>query len=153
MEPLSIGMRDAFNVLGVQVRIDPWKADYRQIWEEQYMPHDEAVSELATQEGYYAVYFSTDEPGKVDMLAGRATGDVDAVPEGLTLREVKAACRAVFECQLHEIATTWQAIYDVWLAGSEKYANDDGKGCFEYFPPGSEEGKVPLTIHVAVKEE
>lgn len=153
MEPVSIDMREAFSVLGVQVRIDPWKTDYREIWEEQYMPHDGAVSALATEEGHYAVYFSTDEPGKVDMIAGRAAGHVEEVPEGLALREVQAARRAVFECQLHEIASTWQRIYEVWFAASEEYTVDDSKGCFEFFPPGSAEGTVPLSIHVAVKSK
>jgi len=151
MEPVSITEREAFAVLGVQTRIDPWQADYHGIWEEQYMPHDEAVSGLANEEGYYALYWASDEAGKVEFLAGRAVGDVDRVPEGLVLREMPASLYAVFECPLASLHSTWQHIGDVWLPGSAQYAADESRACFEYFPPGADEGKAPVSVHVAIK--
>ena len=151
MEPVSIGRREVFRVLGIQVRIDPWSADYPGIWEKQYMPHDETVAALADGAGHYAVYFSCDEPGKVDMVIGRSVGDSPEVPEGLVCREVPAAQYAVFECAMNAIAATWKGIYDQWLAGSSDYQAAENAACFEYFPPGVPDGKAPVSIHVAVR--
>ena len=147
----SLVTRPRFSVLGVQTRINPWEADYPGIWANQYMPHDAVVRKLAEGEGHYAVYFAAGEPGKVDMLAGMMVGDVEAVPPGLALRGVPAAQYAVFECTMNEIGSTWKAIYDSWLPGSVDYEGDDSKACFEYFPPGSERGMAPVSIHVALK--
>ncbi len=143
--------RSAFSVIGIQVRIAPCTADYPRIWEQQYMPHDAVVTALAAEEGHCAVYFSTDEPGKVDMVAGVIAGAVDSVPEGLVLREVPAAQYARFECGMDAIGATWQGIYSSWLPGNDEYAVDEGKACFELFPPGVHEGTAPIAIHVAVK--
>ena len=83
------------------------------------------MRKLATEEGYYAIYFPSEVPGKVDFIAGMAVGDAGRIPENLVLREVPAAQYAVFECQMDAIGTTWQAIYGGWLANSEQYAEDE----------------------------
>lgn len=150
MEPRLV-TRQAFNVLGIQSCIDPRNADYRSIWENQFEPHHDFIRKLAKEEGYYGIYFYSELSGKVDFLAGMAVGDVGEVPEGLVLREVPAAQYAVFECQMDAIGSTWHAIYSSWLADSEQFVEDEGKACFEYYPPGSEEGKITLSISVPVK--
>jgi predicted transcriptional regulator YdeE len=143
--------RRSFNVLGVQSRIDPLTADYGTIWEEQFSPHHAFVRELAVEAGYYGVYFASPAPGQVDFIAGMAVGDVESYPAALVLRTVSAGQYAVFQCSMDAIGPTWQAIYNDWLANSGVYAEDETRASFEYFPPGVEEGKAPVSINVPLK--
>jgi AraC family transcriptional regulator len=152
MEP-AITTRGSFQVLGIQVRIEPMSADYRAIWEDQFMPHHDAVRAVARDPGYYGVYFPCDEPGKVDLVAGMAVEELEQIPDGLVVREVPAGQYAVVECEMAEIGTTWGSVYGSWLPSSERYAEDPTRACFEYFPPGVEKGEARVSIHVAVKEK
>lgn len=150
MEP-AVVTRQTFNVLGVQSRIDPRTADYRSIWEKQFEPHHDFVRRLATEPGYYGMYFPSEVPGKVDFIAGMAVADTGEIPRGLVVREVPVAQYAVFECKMDAIGSTWEKIYGGWLADSEQYAEDESKACFEYFPPGADEGKALVSIHVPLR--
>lgn len=150
MEPKLISKR-SFSVLGVQSRIDPFKADYRKIWEEKFVPYHDVVRKLSNEEGYYGVYFSSATPGQVEFIAGMAVGDVERTPDDLVLRTVPAGLYAVFQCGMDGIGQTWQTIYDNWLPNSEQYTQDESRACFEYFPPGVEEGKTPVSINVPLK--
>lgn len=152
MKPESVGEHDAFEVLGVLTRINPWKADYRAIWQEQYAPHDRTVSGFACEEGYYSVYFPCQEAGKVEVLCGRAVADIDEAPEGLVLREIPKGTYATFECTLESIGSTWRDIYGIWLAQAGEHAEDEGKPSFEYYPPGVDEGKAKVSIWVPIKK-
>jgi len=42
------------------------------------------------------------------------------------------------------IGPTWQTTYSIWLANSERFAEDEKRLNFEYFPPGVEEGRSPF---------
>lgn len=150
MEPKFI-TKEAFNVMGIMARIKPDAADYQAIWSGQFDPVHDQVRAFSTSEGYYGVYFATDEPGMVDMLAGMAVGSADTVPEGLVVRIVPAAEYAVFECAMDALRPTWGAIYGRWLPSSEQHEQDETKACFEFFPPGSETGESPVLIHVPLK--
>jgi predicted transcriptional regulator YdeE len=148
LEPKFVD-RPAFHVLGPQARIDPGSADYSALWQRFEKRADE-VESLATDEGGYAVYFDCEEPGKADWVGGIAVPPGTKPPEGWVLREIPAARYAVFECPIREIGPTWGAILGEWLRGSG-YEADEPKPAFEYFPPGSPEGKVPVQIFVAVR--
>ena len=150
MEPKII-TRETFDVMGVLDRVDPHTADYEAIWRDQFDPVHDRVQPYSTDEGYYGVYFATDEPGLVDMVAGMAVGDVDDVPEGLTVRTIPGGQYAVFECGMDAIGPTWGAIYSEWLPASEQYEEDGTRACFEYFPPGSETGQMLLSIFVPLR--
>ena len=150
MEP-KFATRDAFNVMGVLNRIKPDAADYEGIWCNQFDPVQDQVKAFSTGEGHYGVYFASDEPGLVNMVAGMEVGDVDEAPEGLVVHTVPAAEYAVFECALDAIGLTWAAIYNEWLPGSDQYEEDESKACFDYFPPGIETGQGIVSIHVPLK--
>lgn len=152
MEPKII-TRESFTVLGIQARIDPMKADYGMIWEKQFMPHHDAIRSLAIDAGYYGVYFGTEEPGKVDFIAGISVGPVEHVPEGLVIREISPAKYAVVECNMEAIGPTWGFIYGEWLPNADHYEEETQKACFEYFPPGTEKGEGQVSIHVPVLEK
>jgi predicted transcriptional regulator YdeE len=129
------------------------KADYRSIWEQQFEPHHDFVRKLATEQGYYGIYFPSKVPGKVDFIAGMAVAEDIKVPEDLVMREIPAARYAVLECKMDAIGSTWEAIYGGWLTDSEQYAEDESKACFEYFPPGADEGKALVSINVPLKSK
>jgi predicted transcriptional regulator YdeE len=152
MQPDFIN-REAFSVMGILNRIDPMTADYQAIWGGQFGPVHDQVKAQSTDQGCYGVYFATDEPGMADMLAGMAVGAVADVPEGLVLREVPTATYAVFECAMDALGPTWAAIYEEWLPASDQYEEDETKACLEYFPPGAEDGRAPVLIHVPVKNK
>jgi predicted transcriptional regulator YdeE len=126
-------------------------ADYKDIWGNQFMPHHDAVRRFADGDGYYGVYFPSDEPGQVDFIAGMAADASAEASEGLVLRGLPGGQYAVVECAMEAIAQTWQTIYGEWLPKSDAYAADEERPCFEHFPPGADQGKVPLSIYVAVK--
>jgi predicted transcriptional regulator YdeE len=152
MEP-KITTRESFTVLGVLNRIDPMSADYSTIWEKQFMPYHDTIRALANDTGYFGVYFGTEEPGKVDFIAGMSVGAVDHVPEGLVMREVPTAQYAVVDCGMDAIGPTWGFIYGEWLQKSDRYTEATEKACFEYFPPGIEKGEGKVSIHVPVIEK
>ncbi|MCC6729831.1 MAG: GyrI-like domain-containing protein [Chthonomonadales bacterium] len=138
----------AFQVLGIQERIDPTRADYRALWG-RFERRAKEVRALATEEAGYGVYFDCDESSRSDFVAGMAAARRETVPAGLVLREVPAGTWAVFECTMATIGATWEAILGQWLPASGMDAAE-GKPAYERFPPGCHEGAAPVTIHLAV---
>lgn len=141
----------AFQVLGIQERIDPTRADYRAIWG-RFERRAEEVRALATEKAGYGVYFDCDEPARSDFVAGMAAAYPETVPTGLVLRQVPAATWAVFECAMATTGATWEGILGQWLPASGMAAAE-GKPAYERFPPGCHEGAAPVTIHLAVVPE
>jgi len=149
MEP-SVVTRQAFTALGIQLRINPRAADYRAIWEEQFMEYHEAIKALAQEEGYYGIYFRTDEPGVVDCAAGMAVGRLSQAPDGLVTREVPGAQYAVAQCGMHSIGATWGFLYERWIEQSP-YQEDPTSACFDYFPSDVHSSNSLVSIHVPIK--
>ena len=150
MEPTFV-TREAFHVLGVHARVRPESADYHHIWKNRFEPHRDHIESVAARQGYYNVYFACKAPGWADLVAGMEVAADEAAPTGAVLREVPAADYAVFKCPLSAIGTTWAFVYETWLPGSDEFAEDGAKACFEYFPPDFDTGKVPLLTHVPLK--
>ncbi|NIR00939.1 MAG: hypothetical protein GTN78_12185 [Gemmatimonadales bacterium] len=127
-------------------------ADYGAIWEEQFDKQEEAVKALAKDEGYYGVFFPTEEPGVVDFVAGMAVRELPEVPAGLVAREVPEGEHAVAQCGIDAIGATW-AFFDKQWMPPPPYQQDPTSACFEYFPPGVHSGEALVSIHVRVRPE
>lgn len=137
-------------VLGSVARINPMAADYVRIWREGFDPHQPAVSRMAAEPGYYGVYYSSEEAGMVDFLAGMVVASDSAVPEGLKARPLPGGVYARFDVTLSTIGAAWAAIYSEWLPGSG-YVEDPSRPALEYFAPDMGEGPdAPVAIYVAV---
>ncbi|HCU35977.1 MAG TPA: hypothetical protein DGT21_11170 [Armatimonadetes bacterium] len=149
MEP-TIAAREAFTVMGVQVRCTPATADFHDIWENQYMPRDAEVKACSIDGAYYGVCFCTGNEGAVDYLAGMAVADRTTTPEGLVVRVVPAATEAVFECTLATISQTYSFIHGQWLPASQ-YELDEAAPDYEHYPPATPSGEQPVFIHIPVK--
>lgn len=141
---------ETFRVLGIQRRIDPMNTDYMKLWRDELGPYYATIGRLGRGEGWYGVYFPSEEEGKVDFVAGMVVGDLDEVPEGLVVRDIPAAKMAVFTASIDNLGETWRNIYSGWLAEAG-LAGDHTTACFEYFPPGAEMGKADVSISVPVK--
>ena len=141
--------KPAFCVLGIQERINPMAADYRELWS-RFEDHFPEVSALASEEAGYGVYFDCGEPGKCDFVAGMHVPADAPTIGGLVAREVPAAEYSVFECPMTGIGPAWGEIFQSWLPSSGREI-DDGKPSFERFCPGCREGRVPVQIFVALK--
>ena len=139
-------------VLGTMARINPMEADYRALWDGQFDPHTAEVAAHAVEEGYYSVYYATEEEGKADYIAGQMVGDVADVSEGLTLRAVPGGTCARFDCKMAAIGQTWGAIYGQWLPASA-YEQDETRPSLEYYPPGAMGPEADVAIFVPVKRK
>ncbi len=149
MEP-TIATREAFTVMGVQVRCTPAEADFYDIWENQYMPRDAEVKACSIDGAYYGLCFCTGAEGAVDYLAGMAVADGTRAPEGLVVREAPVATEAIFECTVDTISQTYSFIHGEWLQTSG-YEYDHSAPDFEYYPPAAPSGEQPVFIHIPVK--
>jgi predicted transcriptional regulator YdeE len=149
MEP-SITTCEAFTVLGIQVRVDPMKADYQAIWNEQYAPHAAEIAALASKPGARSVFFDTEESAMLDMVAGMAVAACAVPPAGLVARDVPEGLYAVAACTLGTLGATWLAIYREWLPTSA-YEADMSRPCYEYYAAGEETGDDRAWVNVAVK--
>ena len=141
---------DAFWVLGVPAHGVPKTFDYQQIWDTQFMSVHEQLLAVSTDGQYYGVYFDSDEPGKVDFIAGMAVSPGTEVPAGLQARELPAATYAVFDGTMSTIGSTWDEIMSRWLPQSP-YEYDGSKVSFEFFASDMGEGPdAPMMIYVPV---
>ena len=148
----EIVVREDAQVLGITARIKPMEADYRELWDKQYGPHEDVVAALAAEKGCYGVYYGTDQEGVADFIAGMVVGDVGDVPEGLTLRELPGGQYAAFQCTLSTICNTWGNIYSQWLPASG-YVEDESRPGIEHYPSDAMGTDAPVTIYVPVKEK
>jgi len=140
--------REAFTVVGAAKAGQLGEFNYGEIWEKQYMPFDERLKPHSLDGGYYGVTLG--ESDHLLYLAGMAVAGLPELPEGATRREVPAAHYAVFDCLVSTIGATWQAAYGQWLPASDYEL--DTTGCdFEYYPPHSGEGEMPVEIWIPVK--
>ena len=139
-------------IVGIEARIVPSQADYRGLWEQQFMPRHEEIKSLSTEGAYYGVYFPCDEPGKADFLAGMMTAERAKAPAGLSIRAVPAGLYARIECAMAELAQTWSAVYREWLPSSG-YEEDEARPAIEYYPPEMSGPQSPVTIFVAVRSK
>jgi len=151
MEP-EIVKRDAFVVMGIAERVTPAEEDpttYERIWR-RFEGFQDQIKQYSVDQAYYGVSFATDEEGVIDYVAGMAVGKVEAIPEGLVIREIPAARCAVFECPVEHIGETYRYIFADWFPKSP-YVVDEVAASFERYPPMGEEG-VPIQIHIPVTE-
>ena len=110
-------------IMGYEARIEPMSADYPALWSQGFDPHGDAVRTLATEPGYYGVYYGTGEPGIVNFVAGMIVGPDAAPVEGLVVRS---------------------------LPGGD-YAADEARPGFEFYPPEAMRPDAPVAIYLAVK--
>lgn len=151
MNPEIVQRADAM-VLGTMARINPMEADYRALWDEQFNPHAAEVAARAIDEGYYGVYYGTEEEGKADFVAGQLVGDVAVVGNGLTLKAVPGGEYARFDCKMSAIGQTWGAIYGQWLPTSA-YTEDGSRPSLEFYPPGAMGPEADVAIFVPVRSK
>jgi predicted transcriptional regulator YdeE len=150
MEPKFVDL-DAFTVMGVSVHSMPDKVDFGAFWENEYMPHDEAIRALSTDGAYYGVWFPHHGDGIPDYVAGMAVADNAPVPEGAIARQVPGSRYAVFECTMETIGATYSYVYDSWLPASP-YEFTPGGADFEYYPPQDATGASPA-VYIPVYDK
>ena len=153
MEP-EILTRPDETVLGVTVRINPSEANYREIWEQRFMPRAGEIAARAVDPSYYGVYYGTNEPGRVDFVAGMrvAEGGEATAPPGLTQRAVPGGLYAKFRSSMADLGRTWRDIYGRWLPAAE-YAEDELRPAVEHYPPEMAGPDAMIEIYVAVKKK
>jgi predicted transcriptional regulator YdeE len=90
----------------------------------------------------------------MDYVAGIAVGQVDDVPEGLTLRAIPASRYAVFECTVQTISDTYDWIFCHWLKAAPYGRPDEHspKADFERYPPATDSGDTPVLLHIALED-
>ena len=136
-------------VLGTMDRINPMQANYRDLWDNHFGPHEAVVTALATELGYYGLYYGTGQEGQVDFLAGMVVAERAAVPAGLTLRALPGGQYAAFSCTMVTIGPTWGGIYSLWLPTSD-YREDPARPGFEYFASDDMSPEAPVMIYVPI---
>ena len=148
MQP-KIVQRDAFCVLGLQERFTPETEDFEGIWQ-RFMQYHDRIQPHSTDGAFYGVCFGTEDRKAMDYVAGMAVAPGTECPDGLVLREVPAARDAVFECTVATIRETYEHIHHAWIAGSP-YVLDEPRQSFEHYPPDTDSGDSPVSIHVPVR--
>ena len=152
MEPHFVS-KDGFFIMGVQNRITPAQADYRNIWEKQFAPRENEIRSFTTDSGYYSAYFASDEPGKVDFIAGMAVREPQTVPEGLISRMIPASQYAMFTCRMDQIGATWSYIYGTWLLEAAEFEENPEGTCFEYFSQDAGMGCNRVSVYIPIREK
>src|SRR3989304_37370 len=152
MEP-KIVKRDHVKIIGTLIHIDPQNdkiETYVALWN-QFESYRDQVESNNIDKLYYGVSLSTDKKDEFDYLAGMAVSKENAVPEGLTVREIPAAIYAVFECPVQNIAVTKHFIFQKWLPLSQ-YEINGTNPVFEQYPP-AEDTTSPVLIHIPIKDK
>lgn len=149
MQPTIVQLPER-QVMGYTARIEPMRADYMVLWRDGFDPHQATVSAMATEPGYYGVFFASGLPGWVDFVAGMVVAAHASPPEGLVVRPLPGGAYARFECTMQTIGATWGAIYGQWLPASS-YAADETRPPFEYYPPEAMSPDAAVSIWVAIK--
>jgi predicted transcriptional regulator YdeE len=137
-------------VMGTQTRIQPLGADYGTIWSLGFDPHLNEIQPLATEEGFYGIYFGREETGWVDFVAGMMVPDGAQPPAGCVARPVAGGTYARFDCTMATNGSTRSAIYGQWLPASA-YAEDQSRPALEYYPPAAMDPQAPVVILTPVK--
>ncbi|MBM3189845.1 MAG: hypothetical protein FJZ90_14110, partial [Chloroflexi bacterium] len=52
-------------VLGITARINPMQANYSELWGQRFGPREPEIAALATEKGYYGVYYMTGQENVV----------------------------------------------------------------------------------------
>ena len=137
--------RPAMKVLGVLVKSTAEEQDFSAFWD-RFMVRAEEIEPFRIEPGYYGVDYLPDETGVFEYIPGIAVGDVDAISEGLIVRDVPAGRYAAFACQVSTMQRTYDAIEE-WLASST-YVRDESRPSLESYASGGAEGVV---IYVPVR--
>lgn len=137
-------------VMGTQTRIQPMGADYGALWSQGFDPHLSQIQPLASEEGFYGVYFGREEPGWVDFVAEMMVRKGTQPPAGGIVRPVPGGAYARVDCTMATIGSTWGAIYAEWLPSSP-YSEDESRPALEYYPPVAMDPQAPVALFVPVK--
>lgn len=146
----AIVNRSAEWIVGITARIDPRQADYKDLWENRFMPRHDEIMKLAAGRAYCGAYFPSPEAGKVDFVAGMIADESREVPEGLVRREIPGGLYASFHCTMSSIGPTWGTIYREWLPSSG-YQEDETRPALEIYPPEMTRADSRLHLLVALK--
>ena len=149
MEPKFVEL-EAFTVMGILIHEMPDKVNYKAVWEDQFMPHHEAILAQSTDKAYYGVWFPHHDDGIPDYVAGMAVTANAVAPTGINTRQVPASRYAVFECTMETIGQTYGYIYGTWLDASP-YEFAPGCADFEYYPPEGSDGTP--AVYIPIREE
>ena len=131
---IIITFREGFTVVGIQNRLNPMTTDYRAIWQEQVKPRQAEMQQLASEDGFYSVYFGTSEPPLTDMVSGVKAPTNCKIPDGMVARAVPEGPYALIECTMQEIGHVWSDMFEHWK-DPESYTIDFSRPSFEYYPP------------------
>jgi predicted transcriptional regulator YdeE len=143
--------RESFIVMGVVGHFGSAGENFSPLWNE-YMKYHEQIEQLGTSEGHYGVYLGADHTKPFDYLAGMAVESVEGAPKGTEVREIPAAKYAVFSSAFMNIGPTYGVIWNEWLAASA-FQQDTSKLGFDYFPPGTTDGRSSIEIWIPVREK
>ena len=152
MEP-EIRKQESFLVLGLVTRIARGSESpelFGKIWRG-FEAYHQRIKPISTEPRYYGVSFPTAGPDAIDYLAGMATGENAAIPEGLEVRTIPAADYAVFSCPVHDIGAAYSHIFGQWLPTSPFALNRELPSFEQYPPAGEEQGQVSIHIPVIRK--
>ena len=151
IEP-RIVRREKFLVMRTMTRIQPGTESGEQfasIWNG-FETHRERIERHSTDQKYYGVSLPTADEGRFDYVAGMAISPVQAIPDGLVVREVPAATYAVFARPVAAIGQTYHYIFGEWRSSSS-HQIDNSAPAFEQYPPASNV-EVPVLIHIPIHE-
>ena len=150
MEPKYVE-REGFHVMGVLIHSMPNNVDFGAFWENEYMPHDEAVRCLSVDGAYYGAWLPHHGDGIPDYIAGMTVPEDAPTPEGVVVRELPTARYAVFECPMEKIGGTYSYIFNTWLPSSP-YEFMPGGSDFEYYPPEGATDASPA-VYIPIREK
>ncbi len=130
MEP-QIVEKEAFTVVGMQIRARPMDPAIPQLWDRFVLRMDEipGVSEPGVTYGLMGAM--DQETGTFHYMAGCAAAPEGALPAGMSRWEVPASTYAVFQATLPTLGDVFAAIYQQWLPASGYQPGGDF--CFECY--------------------
>jgi predicted transcriptional regulator YdeE len=94
------------SVMGTETRIQPMGADYGTHWPLGFDPHLNEIQPLATEKGFYGIFFGREETGWVDFVAGMMVPEGALPPAGCVMRPVPGGTYARFDCTMAAIGST-----------------------------------------------
>jgi predicted transcriptional regulator YdeE len=132
------GLEDinTFDVMGTLTRVDADGSDLDEVWGA-FEQHRDMLAKVSSGKAYYGVSFRTDDPEKVDYLAGMAVPTGTQPAEGMVIKTLPTALYAQFDCRFHELPGTIEEAHGEWLPSSP-YAPDNKAEVTNYLrlPPG-----------------
>ena len=143
----------AMSFLGVEQRFtsDTEDPGYSNLWFNKFMPKESEFGKHKIDDSYYALVLNNSTDGSWTYMPCVRINEIQAIPEGMVLRELAAAQFLEFETTVADIGQKWGQIEE-WLKNNNQYSQKAGMHSYEFYPPNTTRPESKVMIYIPIEE-